>query len=302
MYRLEFLDLEDKLKKSDKPVTVGPYTLSLNDADGFVVEGRDRKGKTWKIVRNFNGLGTDIYAADLASDGEVDLVIVSPTAGCGMAPSTAVCFILIDKLGSPHVIDLQGYNRINAKTKKNGIEDIVTLDGKPVFVFEDLVPFEKYNKLSTRLFAFQTDGLKPLVEYEGQKLPIVARVSTAKDSTAKNASVKQEEESPYPAEDFALLSDEHSGKRVPVKIEHFEPLKAGSIRFTGGKDLSWGAGFRMPYIYIDHKDKLLVLSVESDKGVQFLTDAQKSGTELLIIPSARENGMPLSIWVNHEHK
>lgn len=297
MYKLEFLDLEGKLKKSDKPVTVGPYTLSLNDADGFVIEGRDRKGKTWKIVRNFNGLGTDIYAADLASDGEVDLVIVSPTAGCGMAPSTSVCFVLIDKLGSPHVIDLQGYNRINAKTKKNGIEDIVTLDGKPVFVFEDLVPFEKYNKLSTRLFTFQTDGLTPLAEYDGKKLPIVARISTAKDNA-----VKPEEESPYPSENFALLSDEHAGKRVPVKIEHFEPLNAGSIRFTGGKDLSWGAGFRMPYIYIDHKDKLLILSVECDKGVKFLKDAEKSGAELLIIPSARENGMPLSIWVNHEHK
>lgn len=290
MYRLEFLNLEEKLKKSDKPIVVGPYSLSLNDEEGFVIEGRDRKGKPWKIIRDFNGLGTDIYAADLASDGEVDLVIVAPTAGCGMAPSTSVCFILVDKLGRPHIVDVQGYNHINNKTKKNGIEDIVLLDGKPVFIFEDLVPFEKYNRLSTRLFSFQTDGLKPLSEYDGKKLPIVQRVSTSKESVVK------EEEGPYPFEDLALLSDEHAGKRLPVKIEHFEPAK---IRFTGGKDLSWGAGFRMPYIYIDHRDGLLILSVECDKGVKFLKEAQKSGIELLIVPSAREDGMPLSIWVNH---
>lgn len=109
-------------------VGVGPSGASFEmDEDGrAVVSGKDRGGAAWRVrLGNLSGYGARVYASDLDRDGVRDLVIVSPTGGNGLAPSSHLFALTFDGKGRPVPFEADGYFREDAR----GVFDLLDLDG-----------------------------------------------------------------------------------------------------------------------------------------------------------------------------
>lgn len=123
----------------DQTLQLGNVTLS-NQADGFSLKGKSNTGRSWSFEREAIGFGGTLFQADLDRNGHQDLVLISNTAACGIAPSRDVIVLLFDNQDIPHGYELVGY--FNTTDKNNGIEDLVHLAGggmTPVLLNQELV-------------------------------------------------------------------------------------------------------------------------------------------------------------------
>jgi hypothetical protein len=108
-------------------IGVGPSGASFEmDEEGrAVVSGRDRGGAAWRArLGNLSGHGARVYASDLDRDGVKDLVIVSPTGGNGLAPSSHFIALTFDEKGRPVPFEADGYFQEDAR----GVFDLLDLD------------------------------------------------------------------------------------------------------------------------------------------------------------------------------
>jgi hypothetical protein len=108
-------------------MSVGPSGASFEmDEEGrAVLNGRDRGGAAWRVrLGNLSGYGSRLYTADLDRDDVNDLVIVSPTGGNGLAPSSHLFALTFDEKGRPMPFEADGYFQEDAR----GVFDLLDLD------------------------------------------------------------------------------------------------------------------------------------------------------------------------------
>lgn len=108
-------------------MSIGPSGASFEmDEEGrAVIEGKDRGGAVWRVrLGNLGGYGARLYTADLDRDGAGDLVIVTPTGGNGLAPTSHLFAITFDERGRPVPFEADGYFQEDAR----GIFDLLDLD------------------------------------------------------------------------------------------------------------------------------------------------------------------------------
>lgn len=108
-------------------LSVGPSgaTFEMDGEGRASVAGRDRGGAAWRVrLGNLSGYGARLYAADLDRDGAGDLVIVSPTGGNGLAPSSHLFALTFDGRGRPVPFEADGYFQADAR----GLFDLLDLD------------------------------------------------------------------------------------------------------------------------------------------------------------------------------
>ena len=108
-------------------MSIGPSGASFEmDEEGrAVIEGKDRGGAQWRVrLGNLSGYGSHLYTADLDRDGARDLVIVSPTGGNGLAPTTDLFALTFDERGRPIPFEAEGYFEYS----EQGIFDLLDLD------------------------------------------------------------------------------------------------------------------------------------------------------------------------------
>lgn len=106
---------------------VGPSgsSFEMDEEGGAVVTGRDGGGAAWRVrLGNLSGYGSRLYAADLDRDGVQDLVIVSPTGGNGLAPSSHLFALTFDEKGRPVPFEADGYFEADAR----GVFDLLDID------------------------------------------------------------------------------------------------------------------------------------------------------------------------------
>lgn len=106
---------------------VGPSGASFEmDEDGrAVMSGKDAGGGAWRVqLGNLSGYGSRLYTADLDRDGVGDLVIVSPTGGNGLAPTSNLMALTFDERGRPVLFEADGYFQEDAR----GLFDLLDLD------------------------------------------------------------------------------------------------------------------------------------------------------------------------------
>lgn len=106
---------------------VGPSgsTFEMDEEGRAVVSGQDRGGATWRVrLGNLSGYGARLYTADLDRDKVQDLVIVSPTGGNGLAPSSNLIALTFDERGRPVPFEADGYFQEDAR----GLFDLLDLD------------------------------------------------------------------------------------------------------------------------------------------------------------------------------
>lgn len=109
-------------------MSVGPSGAGFEmDEEGrAVIGGKDRGGAAWRVrLGNLSGYGAHLYTADLDRDKVEDLVIVSPTGGNGLAPTSHLLALTFDEQGRPVLFEADGYFQEDAR----GIFDLLDIDG-----------------------------------------------------------------------------------------------------------------------------------------------------------------------------
>lgn len=108
-------------------VSVGPSgaTFVMDEEGRAVIEGRDGGGAAWRVrLGNLSGYGARLYTADLDRDGAGDLVVVSPTGGNGLAPTSHLFALTFDEKGRPVPFEADGYFQEDAR----GVFDLLDID------------------------------------------------------------------------------------------------------------------------------------------------------------------------------
>jgi hypothetical protein len=108
-------------------ISIGPAGASFEmDEEGrAVIKGKDRGGAAWRVrLGNLSGYGSHLYTADLDRDGAGDLIILSPTGGNGLAPTTHLFALTFDERGRPIPFEAEGYFEYD----EHGVFDLLDLD------------------------------------------------------------------------------------------------------------------------------------------------------------------------------
>lgn len=132
--------------KPDQTLHFGNVTMS-NQPDAFSLKGKNKAGNPWTFERSAIGFGGTLYQADLDRNGHPDLLLISNTAACGIAPSREVVILLFDNQDMPRGYQLVGY--FNTTDKDRAIEDLVHIVGggmTPVLLNQELVYANTRNK------------------------------------------------------------------------------------------------------------------------------------------------------------
>lgn len=109
-------------------MSVGPSgsSFAMDEEGRAVINGKDRGGAAWRVqLGQLSGYGSHLYTADLDHDGVGDLVIISPTGGNGLAPTTHLFALTFDEQGRPVPFEVEGYFQEDAR----GIFDLLDIDG-----------------------------------------------------------------------------------------------------------------------------------------------------------------------------
>jgi hypothetical protein len=106
----------------DKRITISAKVSDDERPPYLEFSGVNKKNMKWEIITD---KGYYIYHGDLDKNGQQDIVIVSYTGGCGMAPSTHILTFMFDDDGLPVPFACDSYS----DAEENFVDDITDIDG-----------------------------------------------------------------------------------------------------------------------------------------------------------------------------
>lgn len=110
-------------------IPIGPKgaTTQLVNEDDLRITGQDKAGLTWEVHLEDRGPGNAFagYTGDLDKNGYKDLVLVVPTGGVGLAPTTHIITLMFDAAGRPITFEADGY----FEDDKQSVDDLIDMDG-----------------------------------------------------------------------------------------------------------------------------------------------------------------------------
>ncbi|HLL72921.1 MAG TPA: hypothetical protein VK363_15870 [Pyrinomonadaceae bacterium] len=111
----------DSTQNFTRRLSIGVATaeLKLDEERGFLIlTGKDRAGNAWSVAATGGSPGgVEIYEADLDRNGLRDLVLLAPTGGNGLAPSSHIVVVTFEReTGRPVRFEAEGYFDADAKS------------------------------------------------------------------------------------------------------------------------------------------------------------------------------------------
>ncbi|HXQ74381.1 MAG TPA: hypothetical protein VN844_28000 [Pyrinomonadaceae bacterium] len=102
--------------RSDKPLpgtlNIGPFGAVIkttSDDEDLLIAGDDKRKQEWSVQLGLTAYFSRFYEADLDRNGIRDAVIVFPTGGNGLAPTSHILTITFDENGRPVTFEADGY-------------------------------------------------------------------------------------------------------------------------------------------------------------------------------------------------
>jgi len=135
-FKLNRTDVAEDLR-SGRSVKVNAIEIQEEKAAGIengsdavsihrlVFTGHNLKGKRWQVRADASYHYDALYEGDLDRNGASDLILAMHTGGNGLAPSTTLIFLTVDRKGEPHIFEATGFYETHAL----GIVDVADLDG-----------------------------------------------------------------------------------------------------------------------------------------------------------------------------
>lgn len=127
---IKFIGVYDH-KNSVKHLPIGANGADIDtqaeEEDGLIIlSGKDKAGKTWTVNYGSKaGYGGNLFTADLDKNGLQDFIMIFPTGGNGLAPSSHVLTLLFDAQGRPVPFEAEGYY----DTEKRALPELVDMNG-----------------------------------------------------------------------------------------------------------------------------------------------------------------------------
>lgn len=93
-------------------INVGPSGATVkatDDDEDLLITGHDKHKQPWSVQIGFPAYSSRFYEADLDRNGIRDAVIVFPTGGNGLAPTSHILTITFDENGRPVTFEADGY-------------------------------------------------------------------------------------------------------------------------------------------------------------------------------------------------
>ncbi|WP_298608968.1 hypothetical protein [uncultured Thiothrix sp.] len=119
------------------PLQLGNYQvqLSTRSEEELVLSGTTTSQGKWSVVLDSPSaiFPTEVYQADLDSNGQQDLILLKPTGANGLAPSQHLSVLTFDTTGQVSLWQVEGY----FASDKKGIVDFLDLNnnGRAELVF-----------------------------------------------------------------------------------------------------------------------------------------------------------------------
>jgi hypothetical protein len=119
-----FPEMRDERLPERLNVGASGAKVSVKDDEDLLISGRDRAGKEWRVELGPAVYSCRFYLADLDRNGLRDVVLLFPTGGNGLAPTSHLFALTFDERGRPVPFEADGYFE-----EKNGrVFDLVDLD------------------------------------------------------------------------------------------------------------------------------------------------------------------------------
>jgi len=122
----DFEGTQDKPLPKRLDIGVSGAAVSETEDKGLLIAGEDRDKKSWSVTLGESALAyaCRFYVADIDSNGIRDVVVVFPTGGNGLAPTSHIFTLTFDEQGRPISFEADGY----FEESNEGIADLVDLD------------------------------------------------------------------------------------------------------------------------------------------------------------------------------
>jgi hypothetical protein len=127
---VKFIGVYDH-KNSVRQLPIGASGADVDtqaeEEDGIIIlSGKDKTGKKWTVNYGSKaGYGGNMFTADLDKNGFRDFIMIFPTGGNGLAPSSHVLTLLFDAQGRPVPFEAEGYY----DTEKKSLPELVDMNG-----------------------------------------------------------------------------------------------------------------------------------------------------------------------------
>jgi hypothetical protein len=118
---------ETKDKQLPERLKIGTSEATVSETDnGLVISGKDKANRDWSVNLGDSALAhaCRFYIGDLDRNGIRDAIIVFPTGGNGLAPTSHLFSLTFDESGRPVPFEADGY----FQELNEGIFDLVDLD------------------------------------------------------------------------------------------------------------------------------------------------------------------------------
>ncbi|HJQ30698.1 MAG TPA: hypothetical protein VJ866_00885 [Pyrinomonadaceae bacterium] len=119
-----FPEMRDRRLPERLNVGASGARVSVTDDEDLSIYGSDRDGKEWRAELGPTVYSCRFYVADLDRNGLRDLLLLFPTGGNGLAPTSHLYALTFDERGRPVPFEADGY----FEEKGGRVFDLVDLD------------------------------------------------------------------------------------------------------------------------------------------------------------------------------
>jgi hypothetical protein len=232
--------------------------------DELVLSGNDTQGKPWTFVMGQHG-ALEAFQADLDQNGTQDILLLYPTMGNGLAPSTHLITLAFDDNNRPVVSEIEGY----FETNQNGIVDVVDTNknGKAELIYMN---FDQGYWI-TSLYELQNARWQKLKKSAGLALPLYTRFTNRPNHQAVKPAANRH---PYTAD---LTNNK------PILVGKLTDIKWADVNLSEDIELTIQTpkGTKLCYPQSWYSSFMLVLDTPEERNIVSLTATEATVKSLL---------------------
>jgi len=304
--KLSLKTVRDAGLKEGKVVKIANAEMTLPaDSDDLVIAGKDSSGKKWTLKKTYYGLGSAFFTADLDQNGELDIVILQATGGCGIAPNAVLTTIMFDRSGRPFPAETSGYFSCpdpdwGEKSKTTVLDDLVSLgtDKRAILICQQLdnAEIRGHSHSYWRIPIYRANNCRweRVLKYRAKSVPMMVRYTNKGNVTVIPP--------PVPAlreyEDLSFTRADEAKCRVGVikdvqlEEKHIKRLQINNDVYD---QPNWK--YLQPFLIKETKDSLELMALDSEKAIKLLQQAVKTKTKVRFSKPSKPGATPTYLWI-----
>ena len=288
--------------KVDTPLgnqlNIGPSgaTITTTSEDDVVIAGNDKLKKPWSIQVGSFGFAYEcrFYVTDLDRNGLKDAVLVFPTGGNGLAPTSHILTITFEENGRPVTFEADGY----FQDTESGIFDLVDLNknGRAELIYMNFSD----GYWITNIYEVRNARWQKVVgQHANRRYPLYTRFTIKENH---KPTVPRRDRHPF-APDLSNRSPHLVGQLVSyqwAKVSSSEDIslsvKDQSGRIVSSTPVSWYSSFA---VVMDSSEgrKIVSLSANEETVKSLLDKIVDSQSEVALFGQRRRNvSSPEILW------